>query len=162
MLRYPTAPLSYCSVILLLRYPTAPLSYRSVIIPLRYHTAPLSYCSNAASLPHSSKSPRRRKRSASPLGGQKGAPPASPRSCKLHVGRLTRNVTREHIVEIFSVYGAVRGVDAPTDRGHPEFTRGFAYVEYENADDATKAIKHMDGGTRADTRCQSLTRVLPS
>jgi len=32
------------------------------------------------------------------------------------------------------------------DRNHPEFSRGYAYVEYENPEDAEKAIKHMDGG----------------
>ena len=49
-------------------------------------------------------------------------------------------------MEIFSVYGVVRNVDIPGDRVHPEFTRGFAYVEFESPIDAEKAIKHMDGG----------------
>lgn len=44
------------------------------------------------------------------------------------------------------MYGAVRGVELLTDRNHPEFSRGFAYVDFENADDSEKATKHMDGG----------------
>lgn len=55
-------------------------------------------------------------------------------------------MNKDHITEIFSVYGAIKNVEMATDRFHPEFSRGFAYVEYENADDAEKAIKHMDGG----------------
>ena len=49
-------------------------------------------------------------------------------------------------MEIFSVYGSVKNVEMLVDRNHPEFNRGFAYVEFDNADDAEKAIKHMDGG----------------
>ena len=81
-----------------------------------------------------SRSPRRRKRS------------PSPRQTKVHIGHLTRNVNKDHISEIFSVYGTIKNVELLADRVHPEFSRGFAYVEYENADDAEKAIKHMDGG----------------
>lgn len=80
------------------------------------------------------RSPIRRKRS------------PTPKPTKIHIGRLTRNVNKEHILEIFSVYGAVRGVELLTDRNHPEFSRGFAYVDFENADDSEKATKHMDGG----------------
>ena len=32
------------------------------------------------------------------------------------------------------------------DRVHPHFTKGFAYVDFENPDDAEKAVKYMDGG----------------
>lgn len=49
-------------------------------------------------------------------------------------------------MEIFSVYGQVKNVELVSDRHHPEFSRGFAYVEFDNADDAEKAIKHLDGG----------------
>ena len=49
-------------------------------------------------------------------------------------------------MEIFSVYGQVKNVELVSDRYHPEFSRGFAYVEFDNADDAEKAIKHLDGG----------------
>ena len=43
-----------------------------------------------------SRTPRRRRRTPSPL-----------KSTKIHIGKLTRNVVKEHIQEIFSVYGSV-------------------------------------------------------
>lgn len=49
-------------------------------------------------------------------------------------------------MEIFSCYGVVKNIDLPMDRVHSHLSRGFAYVEFENADDADKALKHMDGG----------------
>ena len=60
------------------------------------------------------------------------------------MNRLSRNVTRDHILEIFSVYGKVASVDLPTSRNfvHP----GYAYVEYEDYADCEKAMKHMNGG----------------
>lgn len=82
-----------------------------------------------------STSPKRRKRS------------PTPKPCKIHIGRLTRNVTKEHVTEIFSIYGIVKSVEMPTDRTQTHLSRGFAYVEYEKAEDAESAMKHMDGGT---------------
>jgi RNA-binding protein with serine-rich domain 1 len=80
------------------------------------------------------RSPKRRKRS------------PTPRPTKVHIGQMTRNVNKDHIQEIFSVYGTLKGVDVPTDRAHPNYIKGFAYIEYENPDDAEKAIKYMNGG----------------
>jgi len=40
----------------------------------------------------------------------------------------------------------VKSVEMPSDRNHPEFSRGYAYVDFEAADDATKAVQHMNGG----------------
>jgi len=34
----------------------------------------------------------------------------------------------------------------PSDRNHPEFSRGYAYVDFESGDDADKAVQHMNGG----------------
>ena len=81
----------------------------------------------------SSRSPRRRKRS------------PTPKPTKLYVAHLTRNVTKDHVFEIFSVYGHVKAVDLPMDRFN-FLPRGFAYVEYDEAEDAENALKHMDGG----------------
>jgi len=58
-------------------------------------------------------------------------------------------VNREHIVEIFSVYGIVKSVEMLLDRNHPEFSKGYAYVDYELPDDAEKAVMHMNGGLYA-------------
>ena len=90
-----------------------------------------------------SRSPRRRKRS------------PTPRPTKVHVGKLTRNVNKEHLSEIFNVYGQIKEVEMLKDRSHPEFSRGFAYIVYGSPDDAEKAIKHMDGG-----ECDACSRSL--
>lgn len=37
-------------------------------------------------------------------------------------------------------------MEYPTDRLHPYNGRGYAYVDFSNADEAESAMKHMDGG----------------
>lgn len=49
-------------------------------------------------------------------------------------------------MEIFSAYGQIKMVDFSMDKLHPNQGRGFAYVEFETADEAENAMKHMDGG----------------
>ena len=49
-------------------------------------------------------------------------------------------------MEIFSVYGQVKHIEMPIDRVHASFSKGFAYVEYDNTTEAEKAIKYMNGG----------------
>nr|XP_044996362.1 RNA-binding protein with serine-rich domain 1-like [Jaculus jaculus] len=70
----------------------------------------------------------------------------SPKPTKVHIGRLTRNVTKDHILEIFSTYGKIKMIDMPVERVHPHLSKGYAYVEFENPDEAEKALRHMDGG----------------
>ncbi|CAG2118849.1 unnamed protein product, partial [Medioppia subpectinata] len=101
---------------------------------------------------------RRRQRSASPKRAVR-KPSPTPKPTRIHVGRLTRNVTKDHVMEIFSVYGTVRNVEMPFDRIHPHLSRGFAYVEFDKPEDADKAIKYMDGG-QVDGQEVSATPVL--
>uniref|UniRef100_A0A8C8W2L9 RNA-binding protein with serine-rich domain 1 n=1 Tax=Peromyscus maniculatus bairdii TaxID=230844 RepID=A0A8C8W2L9_PERMB len=68
----------------------------------------------------------------------------SPKPTKVHIGRLTRNVTKDHIMEIFSTFGKIKMIDMPVERIH--LSKGCTYVEFENPDEAEKALKHMDGG----------------
>ncbi|KAF3830162.1 hypothetical protein GH733_001587 [Mirounga leonina] len=70
----------------------------------------------------------------------------SPKPTKVHIGRLTRNVTKDHIMEILSTYGKIKMIDMPVERMHPHLAKGYAYVEFENPDEAEKALEHMDGG----------------
>lgn len=58
---------------------------------------------------------------------------------------MTRNVNKDHLYEIFGLFGPLKNVDLPTDRIHGHH-RGFAYVEFETDNDAEKALEHMDGG----------------
>ena len=64
----------------------------------------------------------------------------------MHIGRLTRNVTKDHVMEIFSVYGKIKNIEMPQDRVHSEFSRLFAYVDYDKPEEAETAVDHMDGG----------------
>lgn len=49
-------------------------------------------------------------------------------------------------MEIFSTYGKIKMIDMPVERMHPHPSKGYAYVEFENPDEAEKALLHMDGG----------------
>ena len=70
----------------------------------------------------------------------------APKPTKVHVERLTRKVTKEHIREIFSIFGRVRKIDLRRDRMRAHPPQGHAYVEFENPEEAAKALRHMDGG----------------
>lgn len=94
-----------------------------------------------------SKDSRRRTRSRSGSPRRKRRERSStPKPTRIHIGRLTRNVNKDHVIEIFSTYGEIKNVEFPIDRFHPPNGRGFAYVEFVNSEDAEAAMKHMDGG----------------
>ncbi|KAG0713676.1 RNA-binding protein with serine-rich domain 1-A [Chionoecetes opilio] len=87
---------------------------------------------------HRSGSPRLRRKPRSP----------TPRPTRIHIGRLTRNVNRDHLMEIFAVYGTVKSVDLPMYdiRVNASLNRGYGYIDFEKPEDAENAMKHMDGG----------------
>ncbi|CAO3638036.1 unnamed protein product [Cunninghamella echinulata] len=87
--------------------------------------------------PPSSSSFRRRRSSA--------FSPPKPLPNRLLISQLTRNVNKDHIKEIFSVYGSIVEIDFPTNRRFGTNT-GRAFLEYETKEEAEKAICHMDGG----------------
>ena len=76
---------------------------------------------------------------------QQGGRAEPPQTTKLHVGRLTRNVTEAHLREIFGTFGPLKLVDLVLDKT-VNLSRGYAYVEYETVEDAEKAQVHMDEG----------------
>ena len=65
-------------------------------------------------------------------------------NAKVFVGNLNFDTTAEEVEALFSQAGEIVGVSVPTDRatGRP---RGFAFVEYTNADDAAAAIERFSG-----------------
>jgi nucleolin len=65
-------------------------------------------------------------------------------SHKVFAGNLSFGMTREEILELFGTVGPVVDVVMPLDRasGRP---RGFAFVEFETAEDAEKAIETLNG-----------------
>ncbi|KAI9305778.1 hypothetical protein BJ944DRAFT_264608 [Cunninghamella echinulata] len=93
--------------------------------------------SRSYSPPPSSSSSRRRRSSA--------FSPPKPLPNRLLISQLTRNVNKDHIKEIFSVYGSIVEIDFPTNRRFGTNT-GRAFLEYETKEEAEKAICHMDGG----------------
>lgn len=64
---------------------------------------------------------------------------------RLVVGNLTRNVTEEHLQEIFGTFGKLVSVELAIDKA-VNLPRGFAHVEYSSIEDAQKAIDHMHEG----------------
>lgn len=55
---------------------------------------------------------------------------------------------KEHIQEIFSVYGKIKMIDMPMNRVYPHLSKCYAYIEFETPEEAEKALKHMDGGKK--------------
>ena len=83
----------------------------------------------------------------------------SPELTKIVVSRLTRNVTKDHVEEIFSTYGVIRTVELPIDR-ITELPKAHAYVDYKSAGSASDAIKYMDGG-EIDGQEVTVNAVIP-
>ncbi|KAL1866047.1 hypothetical protein Daus18300_006948 [Diaporthe australafricana] len=76
---------------------------------------------------------------------------AAAAAAKIVVERLTKNVTEEHLREIFGQYGPIDDMDVPLSRQFGT-NRGAAYILYVNEVDAEAAIAHMheaqlDGAT---------------
>nr|CAD2201570.1 unnamed protein product [Meloidogyne enterolobii] len=94
------------------------------------------------------RSPPRRERerpAASPLRERRERTP-EPQPKRVCARNLSRNITKAHLEEIFSLFGVIKSCELPMDRVHIHIPRGYGYIEYEKAEDAEKAIKHMDGG----------------
>lgn len=82
----------------------------------------------------------------------------SPKPTKVVINNLTKNVNKDHVMEIFSHYGEVKSIDFPNDRFGP--ARMVAYVEYSDHGEAEKALKFMDGG-QVDGQVIGIRAVLP-
>ena len=65
-------------------------------------------------------------------------------SKKIYVGNLSYKVTEDDLKDLFAEFGSVTEVNVITDRetGRP---RGFAFVEMDSDDEATKAIDSLNG-----------------
>jgi RNA-binding protein with serine-rich domain 1 len=62
----------------------------------------------------------------------------------LFVEKLTRNVTKEHLNEIFGKYGKIKDVELLWDK-RANLSKGSSYVEYFERSDAEKALSYLDG-----------------
>jgi RNA-binding protein with serine-rich domain 1 len=67
----------------------------------------------------------------------------------IRISRITNNVTKDHISEIFSVFGSIKSIQTGAVE---KLSSGNTYqqmvVEYENSSAASKAVKYMNGGTK--------------
>merc|ERR1711904_696975 len=63
---------------------------------------------------------------------------------RLHVGSLSRNVTEEHIREIFQTFGKLHKTEMQVDQT-THVNRGYAFVEYDSHIEAERARFYMDG-----------------
>ena len=91
-----------------------------------------------------SPSPSQKRRSKSPSASPKRRKRTpSPKPTKVCISKITRNVNKSHMEEIFLNYGKVKLVDLPLSNG---ISRGIAYVDYETPEEAEDALKYMNGG----------------
>ena len=63
---------------------------------------------------------------------------------KVFVGNLDFHTTSDEVSTLFAEVGPIREVFLPLDR-ETRRPRGFAFVEFENEDDAAKAIEKFNG-----------------
>lgn len=62
----------------------------------------------------------------------------------IFVGNLSYRTTQDELHEVFAQYGAVERVSIVTDRETGQ-SRGFAFVEMTNAEEAEAAINQLNG-----------------
>ncbi|KAN0073290.1 hypothetical protein V8E54_008510 [Elaphomyces granulatus] len=81
------------------------------------------------------------------------------RSSKIVVEKLTKNVTEDHLFEIFGSFGEIQNLDLPMNRAFMT-NRGTAYILYYDAADAESAISHMHEA-QLDGAVLNVSIVLP-
>lgn len=62
----------------------------------------------------------------------------------IYIGNLNYKVKESELKEVLEDYGTVSSVKLITDHT-TQRSKGFAFVEMENSDDAQKAIKELNG-----------------
>lgn len=65
---------------------------------------------------------------------------------KLYVGSLPFSTTEEELHSLFSPFGPVASVRIIADK-FTGMSKGFGFVEMENADDAQKAVEGLNGSS---------------
>lgn len=91
--------------------------------------------------PSRARSYRARSYSRSPLPSRSRSPPG-PRSSKIVIEKLTKNVQKDHLREIFGSYGDIAELEMPMNKQFMT-NKGLAYVVYYTPDGAESAIAHM-------------------
>ncbi|KAM3421635.1 hypothetical protein BST61_g2021 [Cercospora zeina] len=104
-----------------------------------------------------SRSRSRTPRSAHSASRSPGRP--QPRSAKIVIEKLTKNVNISHLREIFSTYGEISDLEMPMNK-HFMTNRGIAYVLYSQPSYAEAAISNMHEA-QLDGALISVSIVLP-
>ncbi len=78
---------------------------------------------------------------------------------KLYVGNLNFNTTEDALRSLFQTYGSVERVSIITDRETGR-SRGFAFVEMTDAEEADRAITALNG-TRLGGRILNVNEARP-
>jgi cold-inducible RNA-binding protein len=78
---------------------------------------------------------------------------------KIYVGNCSYDTTEERLRDLFSQYGDVASVSVITDRDTGR-SRGFAFVEMNDASQADAAIKGVNG-TELDGRTLNVNEARP-
>ncbi|KAJ5411963.1 uncharacterized protein N7487_006322 [Penicillium crustosum] len=91
-----------------------------------------------------------------PISQSQSSPP---RSSKIVVEKLTKNVTESHIREIFGGFGEIEYLDLPINKAFMT-NRGTAYILYYDPADAEAAIAHMHEA-QLDGAILNVSIVLP-
>jgi len=63
---------------------------------------------------------------------------------KLFVGGISYSISNQQLEELFAKFGAVSSAQIVTDKYSGQ-SKGFAFVEMANDEDAQKAVKELDG-----------------
>lgn len=63
---------------------------------------------------------------------------------KVYVGNLSKQVTDAQLNDLATPFGTLASASVATDRASGE-SRGFGFLEYNNADEARAAITGLDG-----------------
>ena len=77
----------------------------------------------------------------------------------IYVGNLSFETTEDSLETAFAAYGTVRSVSVIRDR-HTGQSRGFAFVEMTNDQEAMNAISGMEG-TELDGRSVTVNEARP-
>ena len=62
----------------------------------------------------------------------------------IYIGNLPYQITEDEVKELFAEFGAVQAANIIADRETGQ-SKGFAFVEMPNNDEALKAISGLDG-----------------
>jgi RNA recognition motif-containing protein len=63
---------------------------------------------------------------------------------KVYVGNLPFSVTNEELVQLFSPFGTIQGVNIRRNRD-TNTPRGFGFITFSSADEAREAIRSLSG-----------------